>query len=198
MTGTTAEAEGVGSAPSFAPDVVPDYVKALPEIQEWILDGEPARLKEEEDEEETLLRMPSFRGILTEGEVSDLSAWIAAVADLSPPPEGPARAGRDAAGRLGCFGCHGPQGRGDTPNPRSLKGYIPAWDGADFPDLARDDSEIRDWIRDGGPARLRNHPVARFFMGRQAIRMPAFGAAAPDADVEAITAYIHWLRNPPS
>ena len=32
---------------------------------------------------------------------------------------------RDAAARLGCFACHGPQGRGDTPNPRLAQGLHP-------------------------------------------------------------------------
>ena len=83
--------------------------------------------------------------------------------------------GRDAAARLGCFACHGPQGRGDTPNPGSLKGHIPSWSGADFLELARDEGEIREWIREGAPRRLRDNPVAAFFLRRQAIRMPAYG-----------------------
>ena len=97
------------------------------------------------------------------------------------------------AARLGCFACHGPQGRFDTPNPGSLKGYIPSWSGADFPELARDEGEIREWIRDGSPKRLRDNPVAAFFMRRQAIRMPAYGDRVSEEEVRRITAYIGWL-----
>jgi mono/diheme cytochrome c family protein len=102
---------------------------------------------------------------------------------------------RPAAVRLGCFSCHGLQGRFDTPNPGSLKGYVPSWSGEDFPELARDDGEIREWIRDGGPKRLRENPVAAFFLRRQAIRMPAYGARVSEDEVRQITAYIRWLRS---
>jgi mono/diheme cytochrome c family protein len=100
------------------------------------------------------------------------------------------------AAHLGCFGCHGPQGRGDTPNPGSLKGYIPSWSGPDFPELVRDDAELREWIRDGSPRRLREHPVAAFFMRRQLIRMPAFGDKVSEDEIRQITGYIRWLRQP--
>ena len=43
---------------------------------------------------------------------------------------------------LACTGCHGPQGRGSPPNPGSLKGYIPSWDGADYPDLVEPSMDL--------------------------------------------------------
>ena len=107
--------------------------------------------------------MPAWRGRLSPAEVDQLVAYVKAVSDFDPVPDAVAE-GRDAAARLGCFACHGPQGRFDTPNPGSLKGYVPSWSGADFPELARDDAEIREWIRDGSPRRLRDNPVAAFFM----------------------------------
>ena len=61
---------------------------------------------------------------------------------------------------------------------------------------ARDEGEIREWIRDGSPRRLRDNPVAAFFLRRQAIRMPAFGDRASEEDVARIVAYIRWLRGP--
>ena len=126
--------------------------------------------------------------------MDDLVAYIKAVGDVERPQEPGAEAGRAAAERLGCFGCHGPQGRGTPPNPRSFKGYIPAWDGADFADLARSDAEIREWIVDGRPRRLREDRLARFFMDRQVIQMPAYrGRITPD-EVEQIVRYIRWLR----
>lgn len=185
---------GIGSVPSFEHDDVTAYAKSEGEIREWILDGKPRRLREEPVAEPApLLRMPAWGGRLSPAEVDHLVAYVKAVSDFDPRPEA-AAAGRDAAARLGCFSCHGPQGRFDTPNPGSLKGYVPAWSGADFPELARDDGEIREWIRDGGPKRLRENPVAAFFLRRQAIRMPAYADRVSEDEVREITAYIRWLR----
>lgn len=185
---------GVGNVPSFDHDDVVAYARSEAEIREWILDGKPRRLRASAgDEPAPVLAMPAWRGRLSTREVEQLVAWIKAVSDFDPVPED-AAAGRDAAARLGCFACHGPQGRFDTPNPGSLKGHIPSWTGRDFLELARDDAEIREWIRDGSPRRLRENPVAAFFLRRQAIRMPAYGTRATDEDVERIVAYIRWLR----
>jgi len=51
--------------------------------------------------------------------------------------------GKDAAWRLGCFGCHGPEGRGLLANPGSFTGYVPAWDGPDYAELVHDQQEFR-------------------------------------------------------
>jgi mono/diheme cytochrome c family protein len=121
-------------------------------------------------------------------------SYLKVVSGADAPADRHSREGAAAAARLGCFNCHGPQGRGDMPNPGSLKGYIPAWDGLDFTELAADDAEIREWILDGRAARLQRNPIARFFMDRQALRMPAFRGHIETKDVEAIVAYIRWLR----
>ena len=185
---------GIGSIPSFEHDDVTGYAKSEGEIREWILDGKPRRLREAADgAPEPLLRMPAWRGRLSPAEVDQLVAYVKAISDFDPFPDAVSQ-GREAASRLGCFACHGPQGRFDTPNPGSLKGYIPAWSGTDFPELARDEGEIREWIRDGSPRRLRDHPVAAFFMRRQAIRMPAYGDRVSEDEARQITAYIAWLR----
>jgi mono/diheme cytochrome c family protein len=185
---------GIGGVPSFAHDDVTAYAKSEADIREWILDGGPRRLRDEADgEPEPVLRMPAWRGRLSSEQVGHLIAYVKAVSDFDPVPAAAAQ-GRDVAARLGCFTCHGPQGRFDTPNPGSLKGYIPSWSGADFPELARDEAEVREWIRDGSPKRLRDHPVAAFFMRRQAIRMPAYGNRVSEEDVRQIAAYIGWLR----
>ena len=190
---------GIGSVPSFEHDDVTAYAQNEGEIREWILDGKPRRLRAApSDEPEPLLAMPAWRGRLSAAEVDQLVAYVKAVSDFDPAPDVVA-AGRDAAARFGCFACHGPQGRFDTPNPGSLKGYIPAWSGEDFPELARDDGEIHEWIRDGSPKRLRDNPVAAFFMRRQAIRMPAYGDRVGEAEIRQLTGYIRWLRRvPPS
>jgi mono/diheme cytochrome c family protein len=191
-----AEEGQIGVVPSFVHDDVVAYSRHDGEIREWILDGKPRRIREQQgDEKPALLQMPAWRDRLSGQELEDLVAWITAVSDFEEPPA-PAASGREIAARLGCFGCHGPQGRGDTPNPGSLKGYIPSWSGIDYPELVRDDGELREWIRDGGPRRLRQHPVAAFFLRRQLIRMPAFGSQVTENQMRAIAEYIRWLRQP--
>jgi mono/diheme cytochrome c family protein len=139
--------------------------------------------------------MPAWRGRLSAREVDDLVAWIKATSNFDPVPDAVA-AGRYVAARLGCFGCHGPQGRGEAPNPGSLKGYIPSWSGADLPDLARDDAELGEWIRDGSPRRLRENRAAAFFMSRQLVKMPAFRDKVSEDEIRQIIGYIRWLRQP--
>jgi mono/diheme cytochrome c family protein len=180
--------------PSFDHDDVASYAKSEGEIREWILDGKPRRSAEDAGyQPDPVLRMPAWRGRLSDRELAELVAYVRAVSDFDPVPE-PAASGRDAAARLGCFACHGPQGRFDPPNPGSLKGHIPSWTGRDFAELARDEGEIREWIRDGSPRRLRDDAVAVFFLRRQAIRMPAFGDRVSDEDLVRIIDYIRWLR----
>jgi mono/diheme cytochrome c family protein len=188
----------IGPVPSFDHDDVTAYAKSADDIREWILDGQPRRLREEKTEEPPpVLQMPAWRGRFDDQEVDALVAYVRAVSDFDALPAA-AAAGRDTAARLGCFACHGPQGRGDTPTAGSLKGYIPSWSGTDFPELARDDGEIREWVRDGAPRRLREHPVASFFIRRQSIRMPAYGTRVTEAEIAQIVGYIRWLRSPPA
>lgn len=171
------------------------------EIREWILDGLPARIRN--DPEQMKLRasatieMPAWRGLLGEGELDDLVAYVKAVGDFEKPQDEKADEGRKISERLGCFSCHGPQGRGATPNARAFKGYIPSWDGPDFPELARDDAEIREWILDGVSKRMAGSRAARFFLERQPIKMPAYRGHLTDQELERIVDYIHWLRQHP-
>ncbi len=185
---------GIGSVPSFEHDDVTAYAKSEGEIREWILDGKPRRLREEPAGRagpapaDARLGRPALtsRGRsprrVREGRLRLRSA-------ARSRGGGPRR--RRAPGLLLLPRPAGPLRH---PEPGSLKGYVPAWSGADFPELARDEGEIREWIRDGGPKRLRDNPLAAFFMRRQAIRMPAYGDRVSEDEVREITAYIRWLR----
>ena len=188
----------LGAVPPFSREAVLASAKSEGEIREWIADGMPRRLRqqaqEDDDGEPALLAMPAWRDVLSERQIDDVVAYVKAVSDYELPDDPAAELGRQTAQRLACFGCHGPQGRGSLPNPGSFKGYIPAWDGEDFGDLARDDREIREWIVHGRPERLAEHAVARFFMRRQAVQMPAYGGRLTDAELDALVAYIRWLR----
>ena len=194
------------------------YVKNESEIREWILDGRPWRLtmrdslaarSAERDSAfpkpgevnlrprplariELPVRMPAFRGVVTERELTDLVAYYKAVAVFGEMPDS-VHAGYRAARELGCFGCHGPGGLVGARNPRSFKGYIPPWRGNDFRELVQDDDELRTWILDGSIPRLTENRVARWFMTRQVVGMPAYRGVAADSSLASIVGYIRWL-----
>lgn len=184
---------GIGGAPAFDHEGVAAYSRNPGEIRDWILDGGPKRVRDEQGQQPALLRMPAWRGRLSAREVDELVSWIEAASDYATVPDEVAAA-RELAGRVGCFACHGPQGRGDTPNPGSLKGYVPSWSGPGFGELVRNESELREWILDGSPRRLRESPLAAFFLRRQLVRMPAFRDKLSEQELDRIVAYIRWLR----
>jgi mono/diheme cytochrome c family protein len=170
-------------------------------LREWILEGMPRRVREDSELRQALetapIRMPAWRGRLSDAQVDDLASYLRAVAAADLPEDSTIRTGYGVAERLGCFRCHGPLGRGAGRNPGSLKGYIPPWDGSDFAELVSDQTELREWILAGRPRRLQANPLARFFLDRQAIRMPAFRSQIKDEELRAIVAYIGWLRREP-
>ena len=197
VTGLADAGPGIGGVPPFSREELRSYAHDEAEIRQWILDGAPRRLREDTDAPDgpaPLLRMPAWRGVLSEREVGDLVAYVKAVSDFDLPPEGPIGEGRRVAAKRGCLACHGPQGRGNAPNPGSLKGYIPSWDGADFPELARDEAEVREWILDGSPRRLRENRLAMFFLRRQVLQMPGYRGRLSDDEVARLLDYINWLR----
>jgi mono/diheme cytochrome c family protein len=198
LSGWDDPGEGVGGVPPWTNEALTAYAKTADEVREWIADGSPRRLREsgvaDGEEGSSLLQMPPYGKVLSEAQIADLAAYVRAVGDFEPPPEGPAREGQEVATRLGCFSCHGPQGRAAPENPGSMLGYIPSWDGEDFPELAKDEAEIRAWILDGRPDRLRDHPVARFFLERQVVKMPGYRGRIADEDLEKLLAYLRWVR----
>jgi hypothetical protein len=128
--------------------------------------------------------------------VDDLVAYVLLVAERPEPRDSLARAGRDRADALGCTGCHGPGGRLAPPNPGSLKGYVPSWDGADLPELVRDEAEFRQWVRHGISDRFRDDRLARFFLERARLVMPAYERHLAPGDLDALWAYVRWVRGP--
>jgi len=192
---------GLGDVPSFSRSVIHMYAKSEDELREWILDGLPRSVRENPAARKlrqgATIQMPAWRGLLSARELSDLVAYVKAVSDFETPDDPQCEEGRQVALRLGCFNCHGPQGRGSVPHIRAFKGYIPAWDGADFPVLARDDREIRLWILDGGTRRLWANPAVRWFLERQPIKMPAYRGHLTEREVDRVIDYIHWLRAHP-
>ena len=161
------------------------------DLRAWILDGRPAH---REPDAGALIKMPAYARRLAPKEIDDLVAYVLAVSHFGPIPDEAAAAGHETAYRLGCFGCHGPEGRGLVMNPGSFTGYVPPWDGLDFGELVRDDGELRQWVRNGASDRFLANPVARRILESQAISMPAYHDRISDGELSALAAYIAWVR----
>ncbi len=164
------------------------------DVRAWIVDGRPAH---RERDAGALISMPAFGKRLSTKETDDLVAYVLAVSQFGPIDDEQASAGHEVAFKLGCFGCHGSEGRGLVPNPGSLKGYIPPWDGDDFKELVRDDSELAEWVEDGISKRMRANPVARRILESQAIVMPAYREHVSQDEIRQLAAFIKWARANP-
>jgi mono/diheme cytochrome c family protein len=199
--GMTDPGHGLEDIPPWSGGLMTMYAQSETEIREWIQDGMTKRVRADPEQmklrEGAAIAMPSFREVLSDADLAGLVAYVKAVADFDKPEDAKAEAGRQVAIQYGCFNCHGPQGRGALDNPGSLKGYVPAWDGPDYAELVRGDEEARQWILDGRARRLQDNPLARFFLDRQKVAMPAYRKHLKEADMDALLAYIRWLRQHP-
>jgi mono/diheme cytochrome c family protein len=141
------------------------------------------------------IRMPAYRGMVDEDQLEDLVAYykvVAVYADDAEPMPADARAGYAVARDLGCFGCHGPGGLLGVKNPRSFKGYVPPWRGADFRELVRNKDELRTWILDGTVERIAENRIGRWFLTRQVVKMPAYRGVVADSSLSELIAYVTW------
>jgi mono/diheme cytochrome c family protein len=183
-----------GEVPGWTGGTWMMWNKTEADVRAWIVDGHPAG---REPDPGGLLKMPAYGRFVRGRDREDLIAYVLAVSQFGPPPSDAVGSGHEVAYRLGCFGCHGPEGRGLIENPGSFKGYVPAWDGPDYADLVRSPEEFRQWVRNGVCDRLKANPAAQAFLKLQAIRMPAFGEHVSDADLDALEAYVAWVRDHP-
>jgi mono/diheme cytochrome c family protein len=186
------------TVPEFDADDMMMYAKTTQEIREWIEDGVSAKKAQSqtwrEEKKRGALKMPAFEHRLSPRQIDDLVAYVAAMAGMSGPGDSLAQHGLERAEALGCVGCHGPGGRLAGRNPGSLKGYVPSWDGADFPDLVHDRTEFGEWVEHGISRRFDGNPLARTFLRRAVLHMPAYGERLAPGDVDALWAYVGWLR----
>jgi mono/diheme cytochrome c family protein len=186
------------TVPNFQDDVMM-YAKTADEIHEWIRNGvthkKAASMAWRADRDRGALKMPAFRGRMSEKDMDHLVAYVMAVSGMPEVNDPLAAGGQKRAEELGCVGCHGPGGRLARPNHGSLKGYIPSWDGSEFPDLVRDSTEFRQWVEQGVSRRFDTNPFARFFLRRAVLKMPAYRKHLTPEDVPALWAYVTWLRS---
>jgi mono/diheme cytochrome c family protein len=185
------------SVPNFEDDLMM-FAKSRDEVREWIREGATAAKKRSQtwrrDRERGALRMPAFGRRLRPGQIEDLVAFVEAAGGRPEPEDSLASRGLERSRALGCNGCHGPGGRFARPNPGSLKGYVPSWDGRDFPELVRNRTEFGEWVERGVSRRFEGNPLARYFLDRAVLRMPAFEKHLAPGDVDALWAYVLWLR----
>lgn len=193
---------GSGQAvPTWDGGVPMMYVSGDDEAREYILDGVSRRraksVSATAEREKAAIRMPPYRDVLRREEVEDLVRYFMAASQMAPVDDPQAARGRDLVRQHRCEACHGVAGSGGVLNPGSLKGYVPGWLGDDYTELVRDDRELRQWILEGGIERFAQARLARFFLTRQRLQMPAYKGALAPGDVDAIGAYILWLRSKP-
>jgi len=186
------------TVPNFQDDVMM-YAKTPGEIHEWIDNGvtpkKSASVTWRADRDRGVLKMPAFKGRMSEQDMADLVAYVMAASGMPEPEDSLVVSGLQRADELGCVGCHGPGGRLARTNPGSWKGYIPSWDGKDFPELVRDSVEFRQWVTRGVSQRFENNALASFFLRRAMVKMPAYEKHLTPDDVPALWAYVSWLRS---
>ncbi len=195
--GTANPGRTEGEVPTWVGDVMM-YAERPEQVREWIEQGmtrvRASRRSYREERERGLLKMPAFEHRLSRRQIDDLVAFVLASAG-EPTPDGEmARYGYRRAEELGCFGCHGGGGRLARPNPGSFRGYVPSWNSRDFADLVRNEDEFREWVEEGRCRRLARNPLARFFLERAPLHMPAYRDHLGPGDEEALWAYVGWLR----
>ncbi len=186
------------TVPAFTERTQMMYVKTVDDLREYVLDGAPRRKRDDPDYrarmEAAALHMPAYRDVISAAQVEDLVTFLRATSGQILPDEALVTRGAELALQLSCFACHGPLGSGGVPNPRSFKGYIPALWGNDFDDLVGSDEELRGWIADGQIPRITQHPIGGRLFRRQVIKMPAYRERVSAADLEALMAYVRWIR----
>ena len=134
-------------------------------------------------------RLPGVRAI------GYLLAALGAAAALAwmflrpgPVENTPALRGERIAREQGCFSCHGPDGKGGVADPGARSGFVPGWDGLTLATFAINESEVREWILDGRPARLKDVDLD---LGRTPLMpMPAYRGKISDSEMEDLMAYL--------
>lgn len=187
------------TVPSWDGGTLMMYAQTDDEIREWILDGMPQRMRDDpeemEEHSEMLIQMPAYRDKISDQGLEDLLGFFKTVAGAQKILDPIVRKGRETALAKGCFGCHGPEGKSPMPNPGSLKGYIPPWDSSDFEELVKNDHELEEWILKGITTRYQKNGLAMHFVTGQKIHMPAYEKHLTKDELEALKAYIKWVKN---
>lgn len=182
-----------GTVPALFRGSAMMYVKSPAEVAAFIRDGHAPGAQA--GPPAAPFHMPAFGKLLGKGQIADLAAFAVAADGISVPTRGPVAKGAELSLRFGCESCHGAQGSGGMPNPRSFTGEVPGWAGPDFDDLVRDRDEFGGWVLDGRSARMRHNRLASFFLDRAFLHMPAFRGVLKEEDVDALWTYLEWIED---
>lgn len=188
-----------GTVPRFEAGNAFMYAPERRRIEEFIRYGAPRAWLDGGEVQERLdrqhLRMPVYGERLSDGEVADLVAYVAAVEGVERAGGEAAAAGRQIARDHGCLACHGVEGSGGLANPGSLGGFIPGFLGRNFEDLVDGEEEFREWVLEGTSSRLGESALVRFFWRRQKIAMPAYREELDEEQVADLWRWIEALRS---
>jgi mono/diheme cytochrome c family protein len=135
--------------------------------------------------------MPVWGAVISATQVTDLVSYIRAGLPAVPtatPPQVPVNQGSTVEGGVlyvayGCINCHGPNGLGGVPNPRSEDKTIPPLAGQDFRGEFNTDAKIIDVIKSGSV--LGKAPI---------VSMPHWGGIIPEDRLRALVAYLKTLK----
>jgi mono/diheme cytochrome c family protein len=192
-----------GTVPSFYRGNLMMYVKSPGEVARFIADGTAGSAAPSsrggygsmpDSEPAPPFHMRGFKDRLSRRQIQDLAAFVLAADGYLVPLEGPVARGSQLCAKFACESCHGVGGSGGVPNPRSFTLHVPGWVGPDFPHLVSGKEEFRRWVLDGRSPRLAADRAASFFLDRANLYMPAFRGSLSDDEVDAIWAYVSWLR----
>ena len=198
-----------GSVPSFYRGNLMMYVNNPKEVENFISFGRPepppkktaapppSSPAEPGTKAPPLFHMPAFKGRLSPSEIHDLALYVMAADGYQVPDSGTVADGFTLSRKYGCESCHGIGGSGGVPNPRSFTLTVPGWIGADFSSLVQNQQEFREWVMDGRSKRMARNPAASFFLERANLYMPSFRNALKPKDVDALWAYVQFLRVEP-
>ena len=116
---------------------------------------------------------PGFRALIfSAGETAETRGWA-------------------LAQDLGCTTCHGPMGIGGLANPGAQK--IPSLDDFAFMMAVNNETELREWILDGAPQRLRDKPGFEKTKAKRAVVMPAYRGKISDDELEDLIAWYNVI-----
>ncbi|MCC6349193.1 MAG: c-type cytochrome [Candidatus Eisenbacteria bacterium] len=107
-----------------------------------------------------------------------------------------AERGRRLAERSGCFSCHGPGGIKGVANHGRSDLTVPGFEG-DVMMFAKNDEELREWIRDGVTARKAKSESWKAASARGALRMPAYGDRFGRRGLDDLVAYVNVMAGNP-
>ena len=103
----------------------------------------------------------------------------------------PETKGYNLARDQGCFHCHGSWGVGDIINPGG--GKIPGFQDLTFLMNIKNETELKAWIMDGAPKKVRNDPNYEAAKAKRAVVMPAYRDKIDEGELALLLSFYHGI-----